>query len=417
MAQAKQVKKTINKALTELNHDRHQTFLFPPKNNPRVDLKKTRISAAYRLPDGAEGRIEVSPSEGYEGISAKSYDVYLALEKLFFMAGSPETPIDTSFNAVCRLMDLKSAGKNTNMIRDEMTALRRTIVSWQSTFATAEDEHSTVDHKNILDTFQYQEKNAKGQKAKDKQYQSNVRFRFSEHIRQNLKGKVITPINFEQRKKIKSETARMIYSRVDRLLGNNHKDVYKLAMNRAVADFYMDEKYYSRLSKRKTLATRLSGYLDNAETSRDGVIMQASIELNKDETDWMIRVIGSGEPIQNVSSKLDTKNNRDDQQAIVSLLIDAVDGENENRRLYEEIGRVYSIDHIHRAISELKERTMQLILNGEIVKNPPGFLMSIIHEFAHDYKLDWIKPCRPECKHRPENRVNMAQSTVLEAQT
>lgn len=390
----------------DANYERWGSFIFPHSDS-EVDISKRRISTAVTgtMPDGKQvkGSIEIIPGDGEMGFSSKTYEVLEALMMIFRDEGMPDTPISTSLNKICAKMEISANARYLLNARTQLFSMSRTTVSWKRSYQTKDSRDGTITDKRILDTFSYSTKEELKEEGRG-EYENSVVFRLSEHIRENLRNNITIPVNFKQRRRIRSEFHKAVYSRFDNILLSNGTKVLENTAFTLVENFYLNAKNYRFKSRRQGLCERLAKALNGAETSQPGVFMNAVAVETADESDWKVRVSLRG-----------TKNSQDKKLAEVNdeglaeelaLQIATVVGEAEaNKKLYLRFGKVYSDTLVFRAIGEFKETSTSMERAEIKLENRGGLFSSIIHEIAHKSGEEWIKTCGKDCKLRPENRL------------
>ena len=382
----------------EANYNRWSNFLFPHGKSDDL-FERRKYEWEITLPDSevAQASIEVIPSKEMKGYSSRSYDVFLAITNIWQKLGMPDEVMTISLSDIARQLDLEPNGRTLNIILSELDTLYYTTVSWNFSFEKTNMKSETVRNKRVLDHHDYQKikERKKGIGSKT----SMCELRLSEHIRDNLRNRVSSPINFKARKSIKSEVAKTIYSRVDNILAT-HKRYERTAVN-IVSEYNLTKSRHQYKSQRKALLERIVKNLDGVETSRKGVFLHVWMDETADAKDYKLIFMTKGEQKKLAKPRLPVENkDKDMVEFLVQHIADVVGGLEENRGLYTTFARHYTQNHIDRALGDFKELTA-----NSIIENKQSYFTTLMHTVAHKLERDWIKPCDKNCQFREENQL------------
>lgn len=390
-----------NIVASEANYDRWSNFLFPHTKAKGLDDKRSKeVTFTTKQGDMITGLIEIRPDVGGRCFTTTTYDVLLALMKLWRNRKMPDEPIKVTLREIARELDLKVNGRVTAMIADELRRLSRNTITWQFVFRTYDNETTTLEDQRILDTFRYTEKKAR---LAGMDYEPFVLVRFSEHIRKNCRENVTIPVNLSARKSIRSSVAKCVYSRIDNILIKQRTQ--ENTASYIVEHFELNKSRYKHKSRRRELCEQIAKSLNGVETSRPGIFLQVTVAETSNKDDWKcIFTTNSDEDLPETATpvlRLEVVNNEADQQFLIEEMGRVVGAVRENERLYQRFAMHYSMDHIHRALGEYRE----LIERNPNISNKPAYFTSLMHSVAHRLGLEWIKPCDANCKYRPENQL------------
>lgn len=390
-----------NIVASEANYDRWSNFLFPHTKATGLDKKRSReVTFTTKNGDLITGVIEIRPDVDGRCFTTTTYDVLLALMKLWRNRKMPDDPINVTLREIARELDLKVNGRVTAMIADELRRLSRNTITWQFVFRTYDNETKTLEDQRILDTFRYTDKK---NRLAGMDYEPFVLVRFSEHIRKNCRENVTIPVNLSARKSIRSSVAKCVYSRIDNILIKQRKQ--ENTASYIVEHFELNKARYKHKSRRRELCEQIAKSLNGVETSRPGIFLKVTATETSNGDDWKcIFTTNSDEDLPDQAPKklrLEVVNSEEDQQFLVQEMSRVVGAERENERLYQRLAMHYSMDHIHRAIGEYRE----LIQANPAIANKPAYFTSLMHSVAHRLGLEWIKACDANCKYRPENQL------------
>ncbi|WP_419799632.1 MAG: hypothetical protein ACNI26_08330 [Terasakiella sp.] len=169
------------------------------------------------LPDKREvcASVTVKPVVGGKAFTYRSYDVYLALEEIWYARDMPDEPMQISLREIMRYMEVPIKGKWCNILIEEMQRLFETTLSWSLSYK-ADQPHQTVKNQHILETFDYASLDERA--SLGNRFEKTCFVRFDQYIRDNLKKRRTIPVNWKARKAITSSVAKVLYSRLDNIL-------------------------------------------------------------------------------------------------------------------------------------------------------------------------------------------------------
>ena len=384
----------------EQNLEKWSDFLFPHPKTPGLNQPRGK-QWEITLPNEEIGiaSIRVEPSTAHQGYTTRTYDVYLALVRIWEQRNKPTEPFNTSMAEVCKILELPTNGKNLKLIEEEGNRLLKTNISWTLAYKIDKDLH-TVKNQQILDTFDYSSMSERFDISN--KFEKTCSVKFHRKILENLLLNNTIPVNFTARKSITSPMAKVLYSKVDKILYSSKRDYSRTILN-LVSDLNLTEGRYKYLSQRKTLAEKLQSSLNNKLLSNMSKLI-VKIELTSKGDDWKCIFSTTMKSKKLVSPKKKnpkiTNTNQDIIEEIVYKIVSVVGHEKENKDLYNKFARHYSLNLITRAIGEYKERIHQA---G--VKNQPAMFTSIVHRLVHELKYEWITDCQKDgkiCKYQQQ---------------
>jgi len=384
----------------EQNLEKWSDFLFPHPKTPGLNQPRGKEWEIV-LPNEEVGvaSIRVEPSTAHQGYTTRTYDVYLALVRIWEQRGKPVEPFNTSMAEVCKILELPTNGKNLKLIEEEGNRLLKTNISWTLAYKIDKDLH-TVKNQQILDTFDYSSMSERFDRSNKFEKTCNVKFH--RKILENLLLNNTIPVNFTTRKSITSPISKVLYSKVDKILYSS-KRPYSRTISNLVRDLNLTEGRYKYLSQRKTLAEKLESSLNGKLLSNMSKLV-VKIELTAKGDDWKCTFSSNltakklSEPKKKTPKILNTDPSIIEN--IVYQIVSIVGHEKENIALYTKFARHYSENLIMRAIGEYKERIHQA---G--VKNQPAMFTSIVHRLVHELKYEWINDCQKDgkiCKYQQQ---------------
>ena len=377
----------------EENLEKWSDFLFPQPRTSGLE-KPRKMEWEVALADGEPGvaSISVEPSTAHQGYTSGTYDVYLALVSIWERNGRPTTTFNTSMAEICRELNIASNGKNIKRVEEDGNRLLKTNISWTLSYKI-DKEHQTVKNQQILDTFDYS--------SMSERFDSTTKFdktcvvKFHNKILANLLANGTIPINFSARKNITSPIAKVLYSKVDKILYSTKRPYSRNAAN-LVNDLNLTVGRYKYKSQRKGLVQNLQKSL-NGKVLSNLSILNVEIEETVDGKDWKCTFKSLKNPKKKKTSprrKLKIVNTEkhvvDD---LIAQIVYTVGHENKNKALYRLFAVHYSTDAIYRALSEYKER-----LRADGVETKPAMFTAIMHRIAHEMGFEWIKDCKKDGK-------------------
>jgi hypothetical protein len=384
----------------EQNLEKWSDFLFPHPKTPGLNQPRGK-EWEITLPNEEVGvaSIRVEPSTAHHGYTTRTYDVYLALVRIWEQHNKPTEPFNTSMAEVCKILELPTNGKNLKLIEEEGNRLLKTNISWTLAYKIDKDLH-TVKNQQILDTFDYSSMSERFDRSN--KFEKTCSVKFHRKILENLLVNNTIPVNFTARKSITSPMAKVLYSKVDKILYSSKRDYSRTILN-LVHDLSLTEGRYKYLSQRKTLAEKLQSSLNGKLLSNMSKLI-VKIELTSKGDDWKCVFSSSMK-----AKKLTTPKNKKPKiinteaniiEEIEYQIISVVGHEKENKALYHRFAQHYSLNLVMRAIGEYKERVHQA---G--VKNQPAMFTSIVHRLVHELKYEWINDCQKDgkiCKYQQQ---------------
>lgn len=384
--------------VAEANYDRWSNFLFPhSKSGDLYGRRKRQWSVT--LPDGAEksAQIEVIPAQDEKSYTTKSYDVFLAVTEIWKSRGMTDDVMEIHLGDIAKILDLKENGRVVNMIMEELRCLYDTKVSWVFSFHSSEAKEDTYKNQRVLDTFDYVQKSERNH-GKTK---TTCSIRLSEHIRLNIKNKITIPVNFAARKKIRSSIAKALYSRLDNLLIQN--PIYERRALGLIEDLNIKPGRYLYKSQRKILLETLQKNLHGAEMSRLGLYIYVDIEETSDKKDW--KCIFRIHEVQGLSHLPEVDNNELDSSPEKTYLFDLINEKVGSNHKYSDIFQIfantYEEDFIISVIAEWQETTSK----NSAITDLQKYFINLMHHTVHKRGIEWIEPCKKQCKYRPENML------------
>ena len=384
----------------EQNLEKWSDFLFPHPKTPGLNQPRGK-QWEITLPNEEIGiaSIRVEPSTAHQGYTTRTYDVYLALVRIWEQRNKPTEPFNTSMAEVCKILELPTNGKNLKLIEEEGNRLLKTNISWTLAYKIDKDLH-TVKNQQILDTFDYSSMSERFDRSN--KFEKTCSVKFHRKILENLLINNTIPVNFTTRKSITSPMAKVLYSKVDKILYSSKRDYSRTILN-LVTDLNLTEGRYKYLSQRKALAEKLQSSLNEKLLSNMSKLI-VKIELTSKADDWKVIFSSTMTNKKLTSSKNKNPKIRNTNQntidEIVYKIVSVVGHEKENKALYNKFARHYSLNLITRAIGEYKERIHQA---G--VKNQPAMFTSIVHRLVHELKYEWITDCQKDgkiCKYQQQ---------------
>jgi hypothetical protein len=376
----------------EQNLEKWSDFLFPHPKTPGLNQPRGK-EWEITLPNQeiAVASIRVEPSTAHNGYTTRTYDVYLALVRIWEQRGKPIEPFNTSMAEVCKVLELSTNGKNLKIIEDEGNRLLKTNISWTLAYKIDKDLH-TVKNQQILDTFDYSSMSERFDRSN--KFEKTCSVKFHRKILENLLINNTIPVNFTARKSITSPISKVLYSKVDKILYSSKRPYSRTIIN-LVDDLNLTQGRYKYMSQRKMLAEKLQSSLDGKLLSNMSKLV-VTISLTSKEDDWKC-IFTSSQSIKKLSAaKYSPKITNTDPSIIENIVYQIglnVGHEKENSGLYKKFARHYSLNLIMRAIGEFKET-----IQHEGVSNRPALFTAIIHRLVHELNFEWIKDCHNESK-------------------
>lgn len=377
----------------EQNLEKWSDFLFPHPKTPGLNQPRGK-EWEITLPNEEVGvaSIRIEPSTAHQGYTTRTYDVYLALVRIWELRNKPTEPFNTSMAEVCKILELPTNGKNLKLIEEEGNRLLKTNISWTLAYKIDKDLH-TVKNQQILDTFDYSSMSERFDRSN--KFEKTCSVKFHRKILENLLVNNTIPVNFTTRKSITSPMAKVLYSKVDKILYSSKRDYSRTILN-LVNDLSLTEGRYKYLSQRKNLAEKLQSSLNGKLLSNMSKLI-VKIELTSKGDDWkcIFSSTTTNKKIASPKKKTPKIINTDPNtiEEIVYQIVSIVGHEKENKGLYTKFARHYSLNLIMRALGEYKERIHQA---G--VKNQPAMFTSIVHRLVHELKYEWITDCQKDGK-------------------
>jgi len=387
---------------TEKNIERWANFIFPHTRAKNLDQVRIR-DWKLELPDGREAiaSLSVEPVVGTKAYTCRTYDVYLAIEEIWYDLGMPEEPFNITLTKIAKKMLVPMNGKWAKRIYDELNCLFKTVMCWKLSYHTKTDNHSTVKNQRILETFDYDE--IKDRYSLGDRFKATCVIRLDQRIRDNLRSKQTIPVNWTARKSIKSQIARVEYGRIDNILATQVR--YERTGLNLLDDLQIsDVSEYEFKSRRKRLVEMLAQQL-NGKTLSTGDTLKAVAKETAGGEDWKLccdktRAKRIATDVNSINKRLPIVNREAD---LVEYLVDTIASDvgayEENYRLYKKIAQRYSQTLILRALAEYKEEYKQ----GMDGKHRQKFFTIKLHAVAHNMGKEWIKACDSSCRYRPEN--------------
>lgn len=380
----------------EENFERWSNFIFP--HHKTKEIRGTRKKSwDVTLSNGlsAEASITIESSSSQKAYTCRTYDVFLALVKIFNDRDMPNEPFYTSLREIAKNMGVSTSGQWLKNIKIEIECLYKTTLSWILSY-TLEEKHTSLSSQHILDTYDYYSVTGKISKEG---FKTSCRIRFDERIRKNLQEKRTIPVNWTSRKKITSQVAKVLYNRIDNLLAK-HSILERTATN-LVNDLELSKGRYKYKSQRKELVQKLKQQLNGLILSNLSTII-VEIKETADNKDW--KCIFRTKKRKNITGKTSLPIlNKDSlkREYLISEITKVVGGEDKNRDLYNVFALHYSNNMIFRALGEYKES----VNNNPEIKKKQSYFTTTMHIIAHKMGLEWIKPCEITCKYRKSTKV------------
>lgn len=392
----------------ERNIERWSNFLFPHARARNLDRKREK-SWDIQLQNGScvTAAIAITPEAGEKAYTYSTYDVYLALVSVFYDMGMPDTPMQISIRKLCRVMEVPMNGHWAKRVEEDLNKLFSTKLEWTLSYKTSENLHEeigkNVRNQHILDTYDYSKLRQRVDTDKMR-FETTVFVRFDENIRKNLKTNFVTPVNWAQRKRIKSQIGKVLLSRVDNIMAGQSR--WERAGANLMDDLQLSDnaRYMQYKSERRKILTRLQKEINNAVLS-DGNVLIVALEETKSGDDYKLCFSkrNTKNSVRRSKKSLPIVNN---DPAIIEYLVEemgsVVGDMKKNYGLYKAFALHYSQTIIFRALGRWKEE----VRTASISSKKKLFTIKM-HETAHDMKKEWIKPCGKSCKYRPENRLQL----------
>jgi hypothetical protein len=390
---------------SEHNLEKYAHFFFPPKGT-NVDAQR-KYDIEVDLPDGTKEfrAILVQPAstyiedllgkpkpEGKEGtllgaFTTSTYDVYLALIRIWERNGKTSGEFNISITDIVKEMGVKNYGDLSLEIVLDLFRLALTNMSFVQS-AKFERDNMSVKHLRVLEFFEYDtlsQRKIEGDEYKG-QFDKTLRIKFDSRISANLLNLNVIPVNWKERKQIRSPIAKSLYNRIDNILTKDTKPYSRTARN-LVVDLNLDEHKYKYLSQRKALCIGLKKQLSGRLTSKMSAINVVA-EITAKGDDWKCTFTAKKQLSHKKTLKI--VNEGEELDTLVEMMEKAVYGENSNDKLYKRFAKHYSFNLIYRACSEFKDTTKGT--NG--IDSAGAYFTSIIHRLSHEMGFGWIKVCK-----------------------
>ncbi len=381
----------------EMNLEKHAIFLFPHTRAKNLD-KVRKKEWVINLPDGrkAQALITVSPLVGTKAYTSRSYDVYLALVSIWEQRGRPNDSFFVSLNEIAKNMGWKSLnGKRANIIMEELGRLYGTAINWQLSYENLKNKSNSVKNQKILDVYDYN--SLKERFEKGDHFTAQCEVRFDRRILRNLLENKTIPVNLTTRRSIKSQLARVLFTRVDNIL--TYIPSWEIGADNLLEELQINEiEQYQYPSKQKELLDRFQRDLDKKQLSSDGILSVAVIPMGNSWKMKFVKIIPNKK--QNKIPLINT--NSDEVAYLAEFIGDIVGSFQENQKLYILFARSYSRGLIERALGEFKE---EIQINPKLQSYKAKFFTIKMHALAHSMGKEWIKNCGKNCNFRPENNL------------
>lgn len=250
---------------------------------------------------------------------------------------------------VCKILELPTNGKNLKLIEEEGNRLLKTNISWTLAYKIDKDLH-TVKNQQILDTFDYSSMSERFDRSN--KFEKTCIVKFHRKILENLLINNTIPVNFTTRKSITSPMAKVLYSKVDKILYSSKRPYSRTIIN-LVKDLNLTQERYKYFSQRKTLAEKLQNSLNGKLLSNMNKLI-VRVENTSKGDDLKCVFTSSTTPKKLASNKKRAlkvvNSDRNTIENIVFQIVSVVGHKNENIDLYKKFAKHYSTNLINRAL-------------------------------------------------------------------
>jgi len=290
-------------------------------------------------------------------------------------------------------MGKKFSGQCAKQIVKELDSLYKTTFTWKLAYKTNK-EIETVKNLQVLSVFNYESLNERTDISNKSERLCELQL--NEKIRDNLKELVTIPVNWGVRKQIKTQIAKIQYSRLDNIFATT--DIYSRTGKNTVIDLLLTPSRYKYKSHRKQVLEKL--YLNlNGKRLSSLKIIQVTIGETVDGQDCKItyRAVDDLKIAKHQSVLPIVNKDKNIIEYLANHMGENVGMAKENKGLYIMLAKHYSENLIFRAVGEFKELVSQ---DPQKYENKPAYFTSIIHTTAHKMGKEWIKPCDKNCQYR-----------------
>ncbi len=400
---------------SEFNLNKHAHFLFPHPDS--CDLSKPRTSklSYNELDKTVQSSITISPLANEKSFSIKTYDVLVAVIKIWENLGKPN-PFDKfkcSLRDIAKEMGLSDGSNVITDVAKELRRLKVTNINWLKSYSYKDTNNKLVSRSelkdmNILASITFRS-NVESKDKKDffKDAKQTV-IKFSDEVANNLLNKINVPLNLKVYNSLqKKQYAKIFYIKINTFLlsKNNNNKITILTGLEVIELLGATSERYTKKYERKTFLQRLKQTLNNKQLSLTNYTLRLDIKDSKDKKDYLL-----------ICKAIKTSNERiipivnSDKQTIDYLVMYIVNGigfklDNTNNSYYTKLAKHYPEELIHRAISGLQEMLNYKATTAEPIINKQAYFTAELHRLAHGSGLLWIKDCGIDCKYQNQTII------------
>ena len=400
---------------SEFNLNKHVHFLFPHPDS--CDLSEPRtIKLSYNELDSTEqSSITISPLAHEKSFSIKTYDVLVAVIKIWENLGKPNpfNKFKCSLRDIAKEMELSDGSNVITDIAKELRRLKVTNINWLKSYTYKDKNNklfarSELKDMNILASITFRS-NVESKDKKDffKDAKQTV-IKFGDEIANNLLNKINVPLNLKVYNSLqKKQYAKIFYIKINTFLfsKNNYNKITILTGLEIIDLLGATSERYNKKYERKVFLQRLKQTLHNKQLSLTNYTLYLDIKETKDKKDYLL-----------ICKAIKTSNDRiipivnNDKQTIDYLVRYMVDGisitlDDSNKKYYTKLAKHYPQELIYRAISGLKEMVNYKATTDEPIINKQAYFTVELHRLAHDSGLLWIKDCGSNCKYKNQTII------------
>lgn len=375
------------------------------------DLYETREYRFAAKIDGEElpASLTIRPAEGQKRPTTTTYRVFLGLLQIWEEVGKPENgEVVFSARQLAHVLGMRWCGRSTaNSLHEQIEVLSNTALSWLFMFVRVKGGEPEDLYRNmrLIETNEYRQASQFRKSQKFTRLQRVVLN--SELVRNMLEGNT-KPINYRAFIGIKNDSSAKLYTFLDIVLAQKN-DWARRAKALLYEDMQFAGERYQQRRLRLAKLKELVAELDGRELSNGKLALR--IEKTADGEDY--KLIARKTPRITRPARVPPKlaNSPDEIPAIVDELIDGF--RNFQRFYSKQIGIDGGSRGTFASMAKWYPREMllqaQAIVRADLLDNikgsPVKAFVATLHRMAHDRNMEWMKGCKPDCKHRPENRT------------
>lgn len=394
-------------------------FLFPHPDTCNLTEPRTLTRSTGDI----TSTIEVSPLAKTKSYNIKTYDVLLAVIRLWEKLGKPDPRLkfNISFRQLIAEMGLSCGGKTLKEVAVELRCLKTTNINWIESFKIIDTgcfkRVGSITDMNILSylKFELEGQNKDDRKKSLLEYFVNanrVVLQFSEEIANSLINTSI-PLNLKVYNSFgKHQYAKIFYLKINIYIFSNGKvsDVLLTATKvLSLLSVNQETSKYKYKSNRKVFLEKLKNSLDKKILSKQKYQLNITIKETTDKKDWLLIskpiLISSKYAIQVFNKNKYTINNLAlNMTAAIGINLDA-----NNNKFYQKLAKHYPVDFIHRVIAEYKE----LVNLGSNKENKAAYFTTVFHGLVHSSIYKWINDCSSDCKVRTAQQNKQQKRMVV----